>query len=135
MIKDKILSKTEDIVYLVLSIIAILFIVFEVIDLIYVFYFEISQFSFSDKKSIALTGVPIFFNILITLEILETFKNHHSNILSRIKIIVLIALTAIVRKIITMDIKHSDYLLLIGISALVISLCLGYYFLSKNKKQ
>ena len=132
MIKDKILNKTEDLVYLVLSIIAILFILFEIIDLIYVFWVEVSQFSFSNKKSIALTGVPIFFNILITLEILETFKKHHDSLLSRIKIIVLVALTAIVRKIITMDIKHTDYLLILSISALVISLCVGYYFLSKK---
>ena len=133
MIKDKILNKTEDIVYFVLSILAILFIIFEIIDLVYIFYSEVKQFSFIDKKSIALSGVPIFFNILITLEILETFKEHHKNILSRIKIIVLVALTAIVRKIITMDIKHTEYLLILSISALVISLCLGYYFLSKKQ--
>ncbi|WP_375239142.1 phosphate-starvation-inducible PsiE family protein [Aurantibacter sp.] len=132
MTKDKILDKTEDIVYLVLSILAILFILFEIIDLVYTFYSEVSEFSFNDKKSIALTGVPIFFNILITLEILETFKEHHKNILSRIKIIILVALTAIVRKIITLDIKHTEDLLVISISTLVISLCLGYYFLSKK---
>ena len=133
MIKDKLLNKTEDVLYLVLSILAILFIIFEIIDLVCIFYSEVSQFSFIDKKSIALTGVPIFFNILITLEILETFKEHHKNILSRIKIIVLVALTAIVRKIITMDIKHTEYLLIMSLSTLVISLCLGYYFLSKKQ--
>lgn len=133
MIKDKLLNKTEDVVYLVLSILAILFIIFEIIDLMYIFYSEVSQFSFIDKKSIALTGVPIFFNILITLEILETFKEHHKNILSRIKIIFLVALTAIVRKIITMDLKDTEYLLIMSISALVISLCLGYYLLSKKQ--
>jgi uncharacterized membrane protein (DUF373 family) len=133
MIKDKLLNKTEDVLYLVLSILASLFIIFEIIDLVYIFYSEVSQFSFIDKKSIALTGVPIFFNILITLEVLETFKEHHKNILSRIKIIVLVALTAIVRKIITMDIKHTEYLLIMSLSTLVISLCLGYYFLSKKQ--
>jgi|TARA_B110000967_G_C18811633_1_gene523927 uncharacterized membrane protein (DUF373 family) len=133
MIKDKLLNKTEDVLYLVLSILAILFIIFEIIDLVCIFYSEVSQFSFIDKKSIALTGVPIFFNILITLEVLETFKEHHKNILSRIKIIVLVALTAIVRKIITMDIKHTEYLLIMSLSTLVISLCLGYYFLSKKQ--
>lgn len=130
--KDKLLNKTEDIVYLVLSILAILFIIFETVYLIYVFYNEIVAFSFGDNQSIALTGVPIFFNILITLEILETFKKHHDSLVSRIKIILLVALTAIVRKIITMDIKHSDHLLLLSISALVLSLCVGYYFIAKK---
>jgi len=132
MIKDKILTKTEDLVYLTLSILAILFIVVEVFDLIYIFYAELRRFSFADEKSIGLSGVPIFFNIIITLEILETFKNHHDTILSRVKLIVLIAITAIVRKIITMDIKHTDHLILLSISLLILCLCVGYYFLSKK---
>lgn len=135
MIKDKIITKTEDLVYLVLSILALLFIIIEVIDLIYIFYKELGVFVFSNSKSIALTGVPIFFNILITLEILETFKNHHQSVLSKVKIIVLVAITAVVRKIITMDIKHIDYLLLLSISVLIISLSLGYFFLSKKMKK
>ena len=128
--KDKIITKTEDLVYLILSILAILFIVFETVDLIYIFYKEVSRFKFASERPLGLTGVPIFFNILITLEILETFKN---TILSKVKIILLIAITAIVRKIITLDIKHSDYFMLIGIAILILSFCLGYYLLSKKE--
>jgi uncharacterized membrane protein (DUF373 family) len=131
--KDKIITKTEDLVYLILSILAILFIVFETVDLIYIFYKEVSRFTFASERPLGLTGVPIFFNILITLEILETFKNHHNTILSKVKIILLIAVTAIVRKIITLDIKHSDYFMLIGIAILILSFCLGYYLLSKKE--
>ncbi len=131
--KDKIIVKTEDLVYLILSILAILFILFETVDLIYIFYKEVSRFSFASERPLGLTGVPIFFNILITLEILETFKNHHNTILSKVKIILLIAITAIVRKIITLDIKHSDHLMLIGIAILICSLGLGYYLLSKKE--
>jgi uncharacterized membrane protein (DUF373 family) len=131
--KDKIILKTEDLVYLVLSVLAILFIVFETADLIYIFYKEVIRFSFASERPLGLAGVPIFFNILITLEILETFKNHHNTILSKVKIILLIAITAIVRKIITLDIKHSDYVMLIGIAFLIITLCLGYYLLSKKE--
>ncbi len=131
--KDRIIVKTEDLVYLILSILAILFILFETVDLIYIFYKEVSRFSFANERPLGLTGVPIFFNILITLEILETFKNHHNTILSKVKIILLIAITAIVRKIITLDIKHSDHLMLIGIAILICSLGLGYYLLSKKE--
>ena len=131
--KDKIILKTEDFVYLILSILAILFIFIETIDLIYIFYKELSRFSFVNERPLSLAGVPIFFNILITLEILETFKNHHNTILSKVKIILLIAITAIVRKVITVDIKHSEYLFLIGIAVLILSFCIGYYFLSKKE--
>jgi uncharacterized membrane protein (DUF373 family) len=98
------------------------------------FYKEVSSFSFSTQRPLGLSGVPIFFNILITLEILETFKNHHNTILSKVKIILLIAITAIVRKVITLDIKHSDHLVLIGIAILILSFCVGYYFISKKEK-
>ena len=47
--KDKIISKTEDLVYLILSILAILFIIIETVDLFYVFYKEVSRFSFSSE--------------------------------------------------------------------------------------
>jgi uncharacterized membrane protein (DUF373 family) len=132
--KDTIISKTEDLVYFILSILAILFIIIETVDLIYVFYKEVSSFSFSSQRPLGLSGVPIFFNILITLEILETFKNYHNSILSKVKIILLIAITAIVRKVITLDIKHSDHLVLIGIAILILSFCVGYYFISKKEK-
>jgi hypothetical protein len=68
--------KTEKLVYLVLSILAILFILFEIVDLIYIFCKEVSKFSFQSDRPLGLTGVPIFFNILITLEIVVTFKSH-----------------------------------------------------------
>jgi uncharacterized membrane protein (DUF373 family) len=132
--KDKLITKTEDIIYLILSVLAILFIVIEVIDLAFVFYREIRDFSFNDLKPLGLSGVPIFFNIIITLEILETFKNHHSDILSKVKLILLIAITTIIRKLITLDIKYSEYHLLFGISILILSLCVGYYFLNKKDK-
>ena len=131
--KDKIISKTEDLVYLTLSILAILFIIIETVDLMYIFYKEVSRFSFASERPLGLSGVPIFFNIIITLEILETFKNHHNTILSRVKIILLIAITAIVRKVITIDIKHMDYFLIIGIGIVILSICVGYYFLSKKE--
>lgn len=131
--KDKIISQTEDLVYVILSILSILFIIIETIDLIYIFYIEVIRFSFESERPLSLAGVPIFFNILITLEILETFKNHHNTILSKVKIILLIAITAIVRKVITLDIKHSEYLMLGGIAILIISFCLGYYLLSKKE--
>jgi uncharacterized membrane protein (DUF373 family) len=132
--KDKLIAKTEDAIYLVLSFLAVLFIGIEVVDLCFVFYNEMRHFSFTDSKPLGLSGVPIFFNIIITLEILETFKNHHNDILGKVKLIVLIAITAIVRKIITLDIKYSEYHLLFGISALILSLCVGYYFLAKQDK-
>ena len=131
---DKIIHRSEKILYAILALLIIAFVAYETLDLIYLFYCEVSQASILENKSIALTGVPIFFNIIIALEILETFKGANENILRKVKIIVLIALTAISRKIITMDIKHSEYHLLFGISILILALCAGYCLLNKNQK-
>jgi uncharacterized membrane protein (DUF373 family) len=132
MTKDTFISKTESWVYLTLSILAILFIIIETVDLIYIFYKELSRFSFANERPLGLSGIPIFFNILITLEILETFKSNHKSILSKVKIVLLVAITAVVRKVITIDIKHSEYMMLISIALLLLSFCIGYYFLSKH---
>lgn len=132
---DKIIHQAEKVLYAILAILIIAFVIYETLDLIYLFYCEVSQASFLENKSIALTGVPLFFNIIIALEILETFKGDNENILRKVKIIILIALTAISRKIITMDLKHSDYHLLLGISILILALCTGYYLLTKHQKE
>jgi uncharacterized membrane protein (DUF373 family) len=88
-----------------------------------------------ENKSIALTGVPLFFNIIIALEIMETFKGNNENILRKVKLILLIALTAISRKVITMDVKHVGFETEIGISILILTICIGYFILNNLKFQ
>ena len=127
---DKIIHSTEKTIYYVLSILILLFVVYEIFDLIYLFYTEVSDASILDNKSIALSGVPLFFNIIIALEILETFKGDNENILRKVKIILLIALTAISRKLIVMDVKHAGFETELGISILIVTICAGYFILN-----
>jgi uncharacterized membrane protein (DUF373 family) len=102
----------------------------------YQFVYAISNYSFGNPdvldNKIFSTVAVIFFNILISIEILETFKEHENDVEYKSKIIILIAITAMTRKIITIDVKHLDYLTDIGIAVLVLSLCIGYYFISKT---
>ncbi|WP_445718987.1 phosphate-starvation-inducible PsiE family protein [Flavobacterium sp.] len=130
---DKIIHFTEKTIYYILSILILLFVIYEVVDLINLFYNEVSNASIIDHKSIALTGVPLFFNIIIALEILETFKGDNENILRKVKIILLVALTAISRKVIIMDVKHVGFETEIGISILILTICIGYLILNNNK--
>ena len=129
---DNIIRKIEGFFYTILALLILVFVGYEIIDLIYLFITEVREASILENKSVALSGVPLFFNIIIALEILETFKDNNENILRKVKIILLVALTAVSRKIIIMDIKHSEYHLLVGISILVVSLCVGYYLLKKT---
>lgn len=131
-ILDKIIHSSEKIIYYVLSFLLLLFVAYEIFDLITLFYKEINKASI-ENKSIALTGVPLFFNIIISLEILETFKSNNENILRKVKLILLIALTAIARKVITMDVKHVGFETEIGISILILAICIGYLILNNPK--
>ncbi len=131
-ILDKIIHSSEKIIYYVLSFLLLLFVAYEIFDLITLFYNEVNKASI-ENKSIALTGVPLFFNIIISLEILETFKGNNENILRKVKLILLIALTAIARKVITMDVKHIGYETEIGISILILAICIGYLILNNPK--
>ncbi len=134
--KDKIVHKSEKIIYLILTIILLLYIVFQIVDLGYQFALAVSNYNFGNPdvhhNKIFSTVAVIFFNILISIEILETFKEQENGVEYKSKIIILIAITAMTRKIITIDVKHLDYLTDIGIAVLVLSLCIGYYFISKT---
>lgn len=135
--KDTLVHKSEKSIYLLLTIIVLLFIVFQILELVVQFYNVTSNYSFGKTdvmESKVFSKVAfLFFNVLISIEILETFKEHKNDILYKTKIIMLIALTAIARKIITIDLKHLEYLTDIGIAALILSLTIGYYFISKIK--
>jgi uncharacterized membrane protein (DUF373 family) len=131
---DKIIHLAEKTIYYVLSILILLFVVFEIVNLVHLFYVEVSEAYIFDK-SLALTGVPLFFNIIIALEILETFKGNSENVLRKVKIILLIALTAISRKVIVMDVKHAGFETELGISILILSICGGYFFLQNPKRK
>jgi uncharacterized membrane protein (DUF373 family) len=136
--KDKIIHKAENLIYLILTVIVLFYVVFQIVELTTQFVNAIRYYNFGSEviENIWFSNVVmLFFNILISLEIMETFKKHDNNIWYKVKIIILIAITAMTRKIITIDVKHMDYLTDIGIASLILSLCVGYYFISKNEKK
>ena len=136
--KEKLLEKSQSVIYYVLIIIALAYIVFQMVDLVVQFYSLVVHYSPAHNEEntpYSFSGVVVdFFNILISLEILETFRHHKNEVQYQTRIIILIAITAMTRKIITLDIKHADYLTDIGIALLIISLTVGYYFIVQSNK-
>lgn len=72
-----------------------------------------------------------FLMILIGLELLESIKTYLTEDQIHVEVIFTIALIAVARKIITLDIKTIDNLTLIGIAAVTISLSVGYFLIKK----
>jgi len=71
----------------------------------------------------------LFLLVLIGIELLETIKAYLSQRVIRVEVVIIVALIAIARKVIILDIKELSSLTLIGIAAIILALSAGYYLL------
>lgn len=133
---DGLLKKFEHVVFYVLSGIIVLYVAVEIIELLYQFgkalitRGEDGGRLFISKEQTAQV-LPVFFNILIAVELIDTFsiyiKEHHIKVQS----ILLIGLMALGRKLLILDVGHSDGLSNIGLASIIIALSAGYYLVKK----
>ena len=72
-----------------------------------------------------------FLMILIGLELLESIKVYLSEEKVHVEIVFLVAMIAIARKVIILDVKSLPPLTLIGIAAIIVALSVGYYMIKK----
>lgn len=72
-----------------------------------------------------------FLTILIGLELIEATKIYLEEEAIYVEVIFLVAIIAITRKIIILDIDKYSPIILFGIASLVIALSVGYYFLKQ----
>ena len=81
-----------------------------------------------------LTVFGFFLIILIGLELIETMKIYLSDDSVHVEIIFLVAIIAMTRKVIILDIKSLPPLALLGVAAIILALAFGYYALKKAMK-
>ena len=72
-----------------------------------------------------------FMMILIGLELIETIKIYLVDESIHVEIICLVAIVAITRKVIILDLYKLPPVTLLGISAIILALTIGYFFLKK----
>lgn len=133
---NNLLKKFEVVVFYILTTVIVIYISVEIIELIYQFGKALLT-SNGDSARLLITKeqtamvLPVFFNILIAVELIDTFniyiKEHHIKVQS----ILLIGLIALGRKFLVLDIAHSDGLQNIGLAAIILSLAVGYYLLKR----
>jgi uncharacterized membrane protein (DUF373 family) len=75
----------------------------------------------------------MFLLVLIGIELLETVKMYLTQKTLHVEIVFTVALIAIARKVIILDIKEVSSLTLIGIAAIIVALSSGYYLLTKKR--
>jgi uncharacterized membrane protein (DUF373 family) len=76
----------------------------------------------------------MFLLVLIGIELLETVKTYSSESKVHLEVVLMVAMIAIARKIIILDLKEISNLTLIGLAALIISLSSGYFLIKRDKK-
>jgi len=76
----------------------------------------------------------VFLMVLIGIELLDTIKAYFKENIIHVEVVMLVALIALARKIIVLDMeKYKDSLW--GIAALIIALSVGYYLIKKTDKR
>lgn len=72
-----------------------------------------------------------FFTILIGLELLETIKTYFTKEQIHVEIVFLVAMIAIARKVILLEVGKLEPLALVGIASIIIALTAGYFLVKK----
>lgn len=126
----------EKVAFIFCAVIIALFVVSEAVEVVYSIYISLvtttsfNELLMHDTETDQI--IKTIFNIFIGLELLQTIKMYFEEKVIRGEMILLIALTAISRKLITMDYAHIAGMETIGLGILVAALGLGYYFIKKT---
>jgi len=76
-----------------------------------------------------------FMLVIIGIELLESItKTYLKEGVDHIKVVLAVAMIAIARKVIILDVKEISSLTMLGIAAIILALSVGYY-LSRNKRE
>jgi uncharacterized membrane protein (DUF373 family) len=73
----------------------------------------------------------MFLLVLIGIELLETIKTYITINEIHVEVVFLVAMIAIARKVITLDVKALDPGTLVGIAAIILSLSVGYFLVKR----
>jgi uncharacterized membrane protein (DUF373 family) len=79
----------------------------------------------------------LFLLVLIGLELVESMQTYLTAhmIHAEVEIILLIAMIAVARKIIIMDLDEMSFQTLLGIAAIIVGLAVGSYLLKRTRKE
>jgi len=123
-------------VFYILSAVLMIYITVEIIELIYQFFASIWESSANDDRLLVTKEqtnrvLPVFFNILIAIELIDTFNVYIKEQSLKVQSILLIGLIALGRKLIVLDIGHADGMSNLGLAAIIIALAAGYYLVKR----
>ena len=76
----------------------------------------------------------LFLLVLIGIELLEMIKIYLEKKVVHVEVVFMVAMIAVGRKVVILDVKELQSLTLIGIAAIILALSLGYYLIKQTRK-
>jgi uncharacterized membrane protein (DUF373 family) len=134
--EEKIIPKIEFAVIIALQVLAIVLVVVATINLFVLLggnlIAEVSQVASVETllpaMQRAFAGILI---VVLGLELLETLKTYFIEHHVRLEVILIVAIIAVGRHVIQIDFEHSSGPVLMGLSAVILSLTFGYFLVRK----
>ena len=77
----------------------------------------------------------LFLLVLIGIELLEMIKIYLEKNVIHVEVVFSVAMIAVGRKIVILDVKELPSLTLIGMAAIILALSLGYHLIKQNRKR
>ena len=130
----KYLEKIEKIIVLSLLVMMVAVVLLSTIELAWLIIKDIGTppiFILEIDELLDIFGM--FLLVLIGVELLETVKMYLTKKTVHVEIVFTVAMIAIARKVIILDVKELSSLTLVGIGTIIIALSAGYYFLKTRK--
>lgn len=126
----------ERTVFMTLAILMMLAIVVSTIELAWILISELRKppTMLLDIRNL-LEVFGFFMMILIGLELLEIIKSHITAKHIQIEIVLLVALIAIARKVIILEVKAVSPWILVGIAGIILGLSVGYVLVARTRKE
>jgi len=130
----KSLEKIEKIIVLSLLVMMVAVVLLSTIELAWLIIKDIGTppiFILEIDELLDIFGM--FLLVLIGVELLETVKMYLENKTVHVEVVFTVAMIAIARKVIILDVKELSSLTLIGIGVIIFALSAGYYLVRRNK--
>jgi len=129
-------EKFEGFVVAVLAFLLVLVVLIVMIVVFWLFVSKIGPFvmdvdNISDIQQAALRAFSGILLVLLGLELLDTVKVYFREHCVRVEVILLVALIAMGRHVLEIDLHHIDPLILFGFSCLVLALSTSYFLVKR----
>lgn len=131
---SKILERFEHIIITFLIFMMMIVVLVSTIELAYIIFTDMltpPYFWLEIEQLLEIFG--FFLLILIGVELLETIKAYLAHKVVHSEIVLEVALIAMTRKVIILDMKEYSGLSIIGVAALIVAIAIAYYFLRRPR--